>query len=138
MPPEWIPRCRGAVSRLWREVDHRAGHIVVGAAGDPAPRLDLLRPGVLLTGAVPECLGHVTHRGPGPVADDVRHLGGVVPAVLRVHVLDDLFTTVGVEVDVDVGFLVPGGGEEPLERQVVEDRVDGGDVQCIADGRVGR
>jgi hypothetical protein len=52
-------------------------------------------------------------------------------AVLGVDVLDDLFAAVGVKVHVDVGFLLPGGGQEPFERQVVQDAVDRGDPEHV-------
>ena len=101
-----------------------------------APPLHLLRPGVLLPAAEPERLRHVAHGGLGPVADDVGDLGRVQPAVLAVDVLDDLLAPIGIEVDVDVGLLLAQAREEPLERQPVEDRVDGRDVEGEAHGRV--
>ncbi len=52
--------------------------------------------------------------------------------------LDHLLAPSGVEVDVDVGLLLTGRGEESLERQVVEDRVDRRDAQRVAERRVGR
>jgi hypothetical protein len=128
----------GELQQLLRQLDHRGRDVVVDAAADRPPRVDLFGPGVLLPGRVAERLGHVADRELGPVGDHVRDLGGVAPAVLAVDVLDHLLAAVGVEVDVDVGLLVAGRGQEPLERQVVEDRVDGGDAEGVADHRVGR
>jgi hypothetical protein len=51
-------------------------------------------------------------------------------------VLDHLFAPVGVEVDVDVRLFVAHARQEALEWQPVGDRVDGGDVEQVADGRV--
>ncbi len=102
------------------------------------PPVDLFRPCVLLADRVPERLGHVPDGGLRPVADHVRDLGRVPAAVLPVDVLDHLLPAVGVEVDVDIRLLGPGRGEEPLERQVVEDAVDRGDPERVADRRVRR
>ncbi len=99
--------------------------------------LHLLAPGILLPGGVAECLRHVAHGVLGPVLDHVRDLRGVAPPVLLEHPLDDLLTAIGVEVDVDVGLLVAQARQEALERQPVVDRVDRGDVEQVADGRVG-
>ena len=81
---------------------------------------------------------HVAHRVLRPVLDDVRDLRGPLAPVLVEHPLDDLFAPVRVEVDVDVGLFLAHCGEETLERQVVEDRVDRRDVEQVADGAVGR
>ena len=42
------------------------------------------------------------------------------------------------EIDVDIGGLVPLAADEPLEEHVDPLGIDGGDAQAIADGRVGR
>ncbi len=119
--------------------DDLGGDVVFGAALQGAPpSFDLLGPGILLTRREAEGLGHVSHGILGPVLDDVRDLRGAVPSIGRVDPLDDLFAPVGVEIDVDVGLLVAQARQEPLEGQVVGDRVDGGDVEQVADGAVGR
>ena len=105
---------------------------------DGVPAVDPLRPGVLLPDAVPECLGHVADRGAWPVGDDVGDLSRVASPVLLVDVLDDLLAAAGVDVDIDVGFLVAGRRQETLERQLVLDRVDRGDPECVADRGVRR
>ena len=66
----------------------------------------------------------VAHRGPrldGGEGDDLRD---VVPPVALGRVLDHLAAVAGVEVHVDVGHLLAARVEEPLEQQVVLDRVD--------------
>ena len=130
-----VPR---RLQQLDREVDDGLRDVVVvpGRQGR-APALHLLRPGVLLAGAVAERLRHVAHRVLRPVLDDVGDLRGVAAAVLLEHPLDDLLAAVRVEVDVDVGLLVAQARQEPLERQLVEDRVDRGDAEQVADRRVG-
>ena len=82
-------------------------------------------------------LGHVPHRRAAPVGDHVGHLGGAVPAVAPVHVLDHLLAPVALDVDVDVGRAVSLGRQEPLEQQPQRDGVHIGDAQHVADRRVG-
>ncbi len=107
----------------------------------PVERLavvDPLGPDVDLLGAVPEGLADVADGRPGPVGDDVRHLGGVVPAVVLEDVGDDLLAPARLDVEVDIGRAVALGGEEPLEQQPEPHGVGPGDAQGEADGRVGR
>ena len=137
MPPEWMPRCRGALSS-WLARSTTGSGISWSASAIVRVGVDLLAPGVLLAGGVAQRLGHVPDRRLGPVADHVGHLGGVAPAVAAVDLLDHLLAAVGVEVDVDVGLLLPGGGQEPLEGQLELDRVHRGDAEHVADHRVGR
>ena len=59
-------------------------------------------------------------------------------AVLLRRVLDHLAAVAGVEVHVDVGHLLAARVEEPLEQQVVLDRVDVDDAQAVRDARTGR
>jgi hypothetical protein len=100
--------------------------------------LDLLAPRVLLPAGVTQRLGDVADRRLRPVADDVGDLRGVLAAVQPVDVLDGLLAPVGLDVDVDVRRLATLGSQEPLEHQSVEDGIDGGDLQRVADRRVGR
>ena len=95
--------------------------------------LDLFAPGVLLTGGVTERLGDVTNGRLGPVGDDVGDLGRMVAVVVVINVLNSLFTPVGLDIDVDVRWPIPVRGEEPFEKQFVAHRVDGSDLQCVAD-----
>ena len=52
--------------------------------------------------------------------------------VLVVHVLDDLFATAALDVDVDVGRPVAFGRQEPFEQQAERDRVGVGDAERVA------
>jgi hypothetical protein len=54
-----------------------------------------------------------------------------------VEVLEDFLAALVFEVDVDVGGLVAGGGDEALEEQVDLGGVDAGDAEAVADGGVG-
>ena len=79
----------------------------------------------------------VAQRRARPVADDHRGERGAVPAVLAVDVLDHLLAPLVLEVDVDVGRLLPLDADEAAEQQAGAARVDLGDVQAVADERVG-
>ena len=101
-------------------------------------RPELAHPGVRLAGREPERAPGVPQRQPRPVRDHVGDLGGPVPAVLTVDVLDDLLAAAVLDVQVDVRCPVPAVGQEPLEQQVMRDRVDVGDAEREADRRIRR
>ena len=86
----------------------------------------------------PQRPAHLPHGGPSAVADDVRHHGGVVAAVLPVDVLDHLLAPRVHDVEIDVGRLVPLARQEPLEQQLDPRRIDRRDPEAIADHRVRR
>ena len=126
---------------LLGQLEHGRGDVVIGLMGGGrhvAPGVDLLAPRVLLARRVAERLGHVAHRRPGPVGDDVGDLGGVMAAVALVHVLDDLFAPVALDVDVDVGRAVTFRREEPLEQQAERHGVGLGDAEGVAHRAVRR
>ena len=81
---------------------------------------------------------HVAQCAARPVADDHRGQRGAVAAVLLVDVLDDFFTPLVLEVDVDVGRLVALGADEAAEQQRGAARVDLGHAQAVAHQRIGR
>ena len=82
-------------------------------------------------------LGDLAQRRFGAVADHGGGEGGVVAPVGAIDPLDHLLAPLVLEIDVDVGRLLALGRDEALEQQVQPRRVDGGDVQRVADGRVG-
>ena len=69
-------------------------------------------------------VAHGGARGHRREGDDLRD---AVAAVLLAHVVDDALAAFDGEVDVDVGHRLAARVEEPLEHQVVADRVDVGD-----------
>ena len=158
MPPEWMPRWRGACSTCERPARaagrgcrrRRAGpRPFVGSArsGTAAARRRLRPPGPSGRPAWPRRRpGRGRSRGPwpcraprtGPVGDDVGDLGGVVAPVALVDVLDDLLAPARLDVDVDVGGPVALGRQEPLEQQAEGDGVGLGDAEGEAHRRVGR
>ena len=151
MPPEWMPRWRGKPCTC-RARSSTSGGIPAPpsargrvrsppasfSASPHRPALDRLGHGVGRTRRQPGRLGHLPQRRAGPVGDDVGHLGGAVPAVAVVDVLDGLLPALVLDVEVDVGRPVPLRGEEPLEEEAEADGVGLGDAEGVADGGVGR
>ena len=131
-----VPR---QVRDLHGQVDHRFRDVLdVSRFGEVPPLADLLAPRVLLTLGESQRAGHVAHRAAAAVGDDVGDLGGVVAAIAVVDVLNGLLPQVRFDVDVDIGRPVSRRGQEPLEQQLVGDRIDVGDAEGVADRRVGR
>ena len=127
------------VRDLHGKVDDRFGYVFdVRRFGEVAPLADLLAPGILLALREPQSAGHVAYRAATAVGDDVGDLGGVVAAVAVVDILNGLLPQVRFDVDVDIGWPVPCRGQEPLEQQLVGDRVDVGDAEGVTDRRIGR
>ena len=60
-----------------------------------------------------------------------------MPAVTLVDVLDHLLAAIRLDVDVDVGWPVAFGRQEPLEQQAEGHGVDLGDAERVAHGAVG-
>ena len=71
------------------------------------------------------------------IRDDHRGQRGAVAAILVVDVLDHFLAALVLEVHVDVGRFVALLADEALEQRVAAYRVDLGDAQAVADGRVG-
>ena len=91
---------------------------------------DRLGDAVDLAVGVAEHAADVADRGPGEHRAERDDLGDVVLAVLAPDVGDDLVAPAVLEVDVDVGHRHAVGVEEPLERELVEDRVDRRDARA--------
>ncbi len=85
-----------------------------------------------------EGFAYVPKRAFGPIADHLRNHGGSLSAITTINLLNDLFTTLVLEVHIDIGRILSLQGHEPLEEQVGTSRVDGGDAQHETDGAVGR
>ena len=114
--------------------------VLAQALGRDAPAVEpvlALRDGLDALQVDAERPADVAQRRARPVADDHGGERGAVPAVLGVDVLDDLFAALVLEVDVDVGRLVALDADEAAEQQRGAARVDLGDVQAVADQRVG-
>ena len=63
---------------------------------------------------------------------------GAVAPVASVDVLHHLLAPLVLEIDVDVGRLLPLLADEALEQQVDLGRIDRGDAEAVAHSRVGR
>ena len=85
-----------------------------------------------------EGLADLAHRRTRAVGDDGRGDAGAVAAVFVVDVLDHLLAPLVLEIDVDVGRLVALGRDEALEEELGLLRIDLGDAEAEADGRVRR
>ena len=85
-----------------------------------------------------ECLTDVAYRRARTIGNDLGDDTGVRSSVFAVDVLEHFLAAFVLEVHVDIGRLVSFGADEPLEQQVHPARVDGGDAQAVADGRIRR
>ena len=81
---------------------------------------------------------HLADGRPCPVRHEVADHPGVLGSVAVVDVLDDLLPPLGAEVDVDVGVGRPSLVDEPLEQEVVLDRLDPADAERVGHDRAGR
>ena len=84
-----------------------------------------------------ERLPHLAHRRAPAIGDDGRGNPGAVAAVAGIDILDHLLAPLVLEIDVDVGRLLALGRDEALEQEIDLGRIDIGDGEAIADGRVG-
>ncbi len=84
-----------------------------------------------------ERLPHLAHRRAPAIGDDGRGNPGAVAAVAGIDILDHLLAPLMLEIDVDVGRLLALGRDEALEQKIDLGRIDIGDGEAIADGRVG-
>ena len=142
-PAAWVEALRATPSR-WRAksmirltagsastCSRSAGLICEGLVElDPELVRDRLGDAVDLAIAVPQHAADVADRRPGQHRAERDDLGDVVLAVLAPDVGDDLVAPAVLEVDVDVRHRHPVGVQEPLERQLVEDRVDRRDARA--------
>ena len=99
-----------------------AGQVLADAGGVPVPG-HVLGEGVDLGGGESQGLGHDPDRRAGAHGVDVGHHSHVFVSESLVDVFDHLVPARGTEVHVDVGHLAAVGVEEPLEQQVVADRL---------------
>ena len=80
---------------------------------------------------------HVAQRAARAVADHHRRERGALAAIAGIEVLDHLLAPLVLEVDVDVRRLVALARDEPLHQQRQARRIDLGDAEAEAHGRVG-
>ena len=105
---------------------------------DPELVRDRLGDAVHLAVGVAQDAADVADGGPGQHRAERDDLGDVVLAVLAPDVGDDLFASAVLEVHVDVRHRHAVRVEEPLERELVQDRVDRRDAQRVGHDRARR
>ena len=86
----------------------------------------------------PQRDAHLAHGRPRPVRHEIGDHPGVLGAVAAVDVLDDLLPPRRREVDVDIRVGRPALVDEPLEQEVVLDRLDPADAERVRDDRARR
>jgi hypothetical protein len=106
------------------------------AARPPAPKLRRQGGGDVLGQA--HGAADLAHRALAPVMDHRGAQPRAMAAIAFVDVLDHLFAAFMFEIDVDVGGLVPGFGNEAFEHHGADLGADRGDTKRIADHRIGR
>ncbi|CPU45664.1 Uncharacterised protein [Mycobacteroides abscessus] len=127
----------GKILDLLRQMDYLGRNAVhCGGIGQTTPVPHLFTPRILLPLREPQRLGHVAHRHPAAVGDGIGDLSSLVSAMFGVDVLDDFFSAVGFDVDIDIGFTVTRFGHETFEQQAFSHRIDAGDTQRVTDRRV--
>src|SRR5437773_2093510 len=129
--PGVLPAVLGlAVRMLVRRVLRRTG----SRARVDVVLVDRLRHTVDRLVAEAERLRDLAARGARAIGDDVAHHRRIALAVLLVDVLDDLLAVVRRDIEVDVRHRAAVLGEEPLEEELVLDRIDLGDVEHVRVG----
>ncbi len=86
----------------------------------------------------PQRLADVADRAARAIMNDGGDDRGAVAAIAAVDILHHLFAPRMLEIDVDVGRLQPLPGNESLEQQIDLGRIDRGDAEHVADGRIRR
>ena len=137
----------GEADQLLREERHLAHRLLVRIETDAADvglAHAFRRPapdgaGERADGVVGEAedFADLAHRRAGAVGDDGGGDAGPLAAVFPVDVLHHLLAPLVLEIDVDVGRLVPLGRDEALEEELGGVGVHLGDAEAVADGGVG-
>jgi hypothetical protein len=118
-------------------IEARLEHVFVGQVVAPAaPDGVGERGGDVLR--QPHGLAHVADGAARAVVDHGGADGRLLPPIAAVDVLHHLLAPLVLEIDVDVGRLVPVGRQKALEQHLVVGRVHRRDPQAEADGAVGR
>src|SRR5690606_38518270 len=85
----------------------------------------------------PEHLAHLTQRALTAIGGHLRHHRCAVASVPLVNLLDHLFTSLVLEIDVDVRWFVALCAQEALEQQITASWIYRGDPQDVTYGAVG-
>ncbi len=113
---------------VWeRDVETKASRI----AG-----IDVLGQAVDLSLAEPEGLGDVSKHGTRPIRDDIGDHGGALSSIPSVAVLDHLFTSIGFQIEVDIGSPTAFLGEKAFEGKPEPDRIHLGQPDAATHRRI--
>ena len=82
------------------------------------------RGGFQIRSRQPEHLADVTHCRPNAVTNDVRDHRSVASPVFFVDVLDDFFTTIVLDVEIDVRWLRAFDAQETFEQKIHAHGID--------------
>ena len=129
---------RQALARSSEELGEPAVRLEVAPDHHAVIRLERLRDAIHQRPREPQRVAHLAHRRAGSIGHEVADHPGVFGPVAVVDVLDDLLAPLGAEVDVDVRIRRPTGVDEPLEQEVVGDRLDPADPERVGHDRAGR
>ena len=129
---------RQPLSRPSEELGEPAVRLEVAPDHDRVVRLERLGHAIHERPREPERVAHLAHGRARPVRDEVADHPRVLGAVAVVDVLDDLLAPLRAEVDVDVRVGRPARIDEPLEQEVVGDRLDPADPERVRHDRAGR
>ena len=83
-------------------------------------------------------LADIAHRAAGAKAHHRAAQRRTLAPVMLIDPLDHLLAPLMLEIDIDIGWLAPFGGDEALEEQARARGVDAGDAQHVAHRRIGR
>ena len=128
---------RARLARPGEELRESALGLEVPADHHAVVRLERLRDPVHERPRKAQRVAHLADRGTRPVGDEVADHPRVLGAVALVDVLDHLLPSLGGEVDVHVRIRGPALVDEPLEQQLVADRVPRV-IEHVRDDRVRR
>ena len=129
---------RQPLSRPSEELGEPAVRLEVAPDHDRVVRLERLGDAIHERPREPERVADLAHGRARPVRDEVADHPRVLGAVAVVDVLDDLLAPLRAEVDVDVRVGRPARIDEPLEQEVVGDRLDPADPERVRHDRAGR
>ena len=110
--------------------------LLAGDVGAPTAPLRRGEPGGDVLGQ-PQRLAGLADGAARPVMDHGRGDAGALAAIGPVDPLDHLLAPLMLEIDVDIGRLAPLLRDEAREEQGVLGRIDRGDAERVADGRIG-
>ena len=135
-------RAKPRARRLWKplidaDIKGSAGDIVAHPEAAAPPPIDLIGQPINRIRCKSKGLADIAHGAAAAIADDLADKRRPVAPILCVDMLTDLLAPLVLEIDVDVGRLVPFAADEALEQDVDSIGIDRRDPEGIADRTVG-